>query len=39
MIDRRSGAFLAYNTDLTIRTFFRPNAGEAYFQRATGRTH
>lgn len=37
--DRRTGAFLAYNTDLTIRTFFRPNDGEAYFRRAAGRTH
>jgi len=29
----RSGAFLAFNPDLTIRTFFRPNDGEAYFRR------
>ena len=28
-----SGAFLAFNPDLTIRTFFRPNDGEAYFRR------
>ena len=37
--DRQSGAFLAFNDDLTIRTFFKPNDGEAYFRRAAGRTH
>jgi len=37
--DRTSGAFLAFNTDLTIRTFFRPNDGEAYFERQLGREH
>ena len=31
--DRASGAFLAFNPDRTIRTFFRPNDGEAYFHR------
>ena len=31
--DRGSGAFLAVNRDGTIRTFFRPNDGEAYFRR------
>ena len=31
--DRRSGEFLAFDRDLTIRTFFRPNEGEAYFDR------
>ena len=31
--DRASGAFLAFNSDRTIRTFFRPNDGEAYFHR------
>jgi pyocin large subunit-like protein len=31
--DRRTGAFLAFNPDLTIRTYFKPNAGEAYFRR------
>lgn len=31
--DRKSGAFLAFNPDRTIRTFFRPNDGEAYFHR------
>lgn len=31
--DRASGAFLAYDEDLTIRTFFKPNEGERYFHR------
>ena len=31
--DRVSGAFVAYNSDGTLRTFFRPNDGEAYFER------
>ncbi|MFI5370271.1 MAG: hypothetical protein ACHQ52_01845 [Candidatus Eisenbacteria bacterium] len=31
--DRATGAFLAYDEDLTIRTFFRPNEGERYFHR------
>lgn len=31
--DRSSGDFLAFNPDLTIRTFFKPNDGERYFQR------
>jgi hypothetical protein len=31
--DRRTGSFLAVNRDGTIRTFFRPNDGEAYFRR------
>jgi len=31
--DRETGAFIAYDSDGTIRTFFRPNDGEAYFQR------
>lgn len=35
--DRTGGAFLAFNRDLTIRTFFRPNDGEAYFRRAINR--
>lgn len=35
--DRRSGAFLAFNQDLTIRTFFRPDDGESYFRRAVNR--
>jgi len=31
--DRKSGSFLAFNRNLTIRTFFKPNDGEAYFKR------
>lgn len=31
--DRETGAFIAYDSDGTIRTFFRPNDGEAYFER------
>jgi hypothetical protein len=37
--DRASGAFLAFNSDLTIRTFFRPNDGEEYFRRQLERGH
>jgi len=35
--DRATGDFLAADPDGTIRTFFRPNAGEAYFQRQAQR--
>lgn len=35
--DRKSGAFLAFNRDRTIRTFFKPNDGEAYFRRQLNR--
>ena len=35
--DRKSGAFLAFNRDGTIRTFFKPNDGEAYFRRQLNR--
>lgn len=35
--DRRTGGFLAFNRDLTIRTFFRPDDGESYFRRAVNR--
>ena len=35
--DRKSGAFLAFNRDGFIRTFFRPNEGEAYFRRQSHR--
>jgi hypothetical protein len=35
--DRASGAFLAFADDGTIRTFFRPNDGEAYFRRQAER--
>jgi hypothetical protein len=31
--DRATGAFLAYDEDFTIRTFFKPNEGERYFHR------
>ena len=37
--DRSSGAFLAFNDDGTIRTFFKPNNGEAYFRRQAQRLH
>lgn len=36
--DRKNKAFLAFNRDLTIRTFFKPNDGERYFQRQSKRT-
>ena len=35
--DRSSGSFVAFNKDLVIRTFFRPNDGEAYFRRQARR--
>lgn len=35
--DRQSGAFGAFNADGTIRTFFKPNDGEAYFRRQARR--
>ena len=37
--DRREGDFLAVDTDRVIRTFFRPNDGEAYYQRQLKRGH
>ena len=37
--DRASGAFIAFNADGTIRTFFKPNDGEAYFRRQASRNH
>lgn len=36
--DRASGAFIAFNADGTIRTFFKPNDGEAYFRRQARRS-
>lgn len=36
--DRQSGAFLAFNSDRTIRTFFKPNDGENYFRRQSKRS-
>ncbi len=35
--DQQSGAFLAFNQDLTIRTFFKPNDGVNYFWRQSRR--
>jgi pyocin large subunit-like protein len=35
--DRDSGAFLAFDADGTIRTYFKPNAGERYFLRQRDR--
>lgn len=35
--DRATGSFLACNADGVIRTFFRPNDGEAYFRRQARR--
>ena len=31
--DKKSGGFVAFHKDKSIRTFFRPNDGEAYFKR------
>lgn len=31
--DRLTGAFIAFNPNGTIRTFFKPNDGERYFRR------
>jgi pyocin large subunit-like protein len=35
--DRKTGAFLAFNPDLIIRTYFKPNDGERYFRRQSKR--
>jgi pyocin large subunit-like protein len=35
--DRKTGAFLAFNPDLTLRTYFKPNDGERYFSRQSKR--
>lgn len=37
--NRVTGDFIAFNEDLTIRTFFRPNDGERYFKRQINREH
>ena len=37
--DRSTGAFIAFDADGTIRTFFKPNAGESYFRRQATRAH
>ncbi len=35
--DRDTGAFVAFNPDGVIRTFFKPNDGERYFRRQAER--
>ena len=35
--DRQTGAFIAYNRNGTIRTFFKPNDGERYYRRQAER--
>lgn len=35
--DRETGAFVAFNRDGTIRTFFKPNDGERYYRRQAER--
>lgn len=35
--DRSTGAFIAFDADSIIRTFFKPNDGEAYFERQARR--
>lgn len=35
--DRKSGGFVAFHKDKSIRTFFRPDDGEAYFRRQAAR--
>lgn len=37
--DKSSGAFIAFNRDGTIRTFFRPDRGDAYFRSQLRRGH
>jgi hypothetical protein len=37
--DRKSGAFIAFDADGIIRTFFKPNNGESYFRRQALRSH
>ena len=37
--DRSTGAFTAFDRDLTIRTLFKPNDGETYFWRAAKLDH
>jgi pyocin large subunit-like protein len=36
--DRQTGAFVAFNRDGTIRTFFKPNDGERYYRRQAERS-
>jgi hypothetical protein len=35
--DRQTGAFIAFNPNGVIRTFFKPNAGESYYRRQAQR--
>jgi pyocin large subunit-like protein len=35
--DRQTGAFIAFNRNGTIRTFFKPNDGERYYHRQAER--
>jgi hypothetical protein len=35
--DRETGAFIAFNPNSTIRTFFKPNDGERYYRRQAER--
>ena len=35
--DRQTGAFIAYNPNGVIRTFFKPNDGERYIRRQAER--
>lgn len=35
--DRQTGAFVAFNPNGTIRTFFKPNDGERYYRRQAER--
>jgi pyocin large subunit-like protein len=35
--DRQTGAFIAFNPDGVIRTFFKPNDGERYWRRQAER--
>ncbi len=37
--DRGNGAFLAFDPDGVIRTYFKPNDGERYFRRQLEREH
>lgn len=37
--DRSTGTFVAFNKDKTIRTCFKPNDGERYFQRQKNKDH
>ena len=36
--DRQTGAFIAFNANGVIRTFFKPNDGERYYRRQAERT-